>query len=368
MSKSISRRRALSAGALSAGFIAGSGCGGSRNAKSAAEGTQLGTRWQERAWSRGPDPAAKRSIEAGSTPIRLACSSFATRLWYPEGKYGIAEAVKKIRDQGYTSTGISSPPFRRNGWLDATDSEVSELKAALKEFDVTFFDMMTYDNIVHPDRAFREQGIKHLTENLAAADRCGVHSVCAGLGSRTTETETRYGLAMHPENWTEETWKLGVQGIKQALQDTAGGKAVLGMEAVITTPLDGPMALKRLREDVGDPRVQVAFDPANMFTVANYYHSTEMIDWCFDLLGEDIACCHAKDTLIEPNQMLAIISMKPAGQGVQDYETYLKRMSHMKYPRTLLLEFAKDEEYPGVKAFIEETAARAGVKIYGKDA
>ncbi len=178
-------------------------------------------------------------------------------------------------------------------------------------------------------------------------------------------TESKNGLAMHPENWTDETWKLGVAGIKQILRDTAGYKAVLGMEAVITTPLDGPMALKKLREDVGDPRCQVAYDPANMFTIENYYHSTEMINWGFDLLGESIACCHAKDTFIERDQMLALLTMKPAGQGVQDYETYFLRLSHMKYPRTLLLEFAKEEEYPGVKAFLEKTAAKVGVKIYG---
>ena len=40
-------------------------------------------------------------------------------------------------------------------------------------------------------------------------------------------------------------------------------------------------------------------------------------------------------------------------------------MSHLKYPRTLLLEFGKDEDYPEAKAFVEKTAARVGVKIYG---
>ncbi|MHB9029833.1 MAG: sugar phosphate isomerase/epimerase family protein [Candidatus Latescibacterota bacterium] len=359
MSNSISRRRALAAGALAAGAFSVP----ESEAQQAAN-RKLGDRYQERAWSRGPDPSAKRALKPGPTPIRLACSGTTTRLWYPEGKRSITEAVKSIRDQGYTSTGVSNPPFRRNRWLDATDSEITELKAALKQYDVTFFDMMTYDNIIHPDREFREQGIRHVTENVEAAERCGALSICAGLGSRAPEKESAYGLAMHPENWTDETWKLGVQGIKQILKDTAGYKAVLGMEDVITTPLDGPMALKRLREDVGDPRCMVALDPANMFTVGNYYHSTEMIDWCFDLLGESIACCHGKDTFIERNQMLALITMKPAGQGVQDYETYLTRMSHLKYPRTLLLEFGKDEDYPAAKAFIEKTAAKVGVKIY----
>jgi len=317
-------------------------------------------RWQEYAWSRGPDKNARRELKPGETPVRLACSSPATRLWYPGGKQSITEAVKRIRDLGYTSAGVAHGPFNHNKWIDATDSEVRELKEALKTYDVTFFDMMTYDNIVHPDKSMRDKGIKHVTENLVAADKCGAEAVCAGLGSRDPD----FGLGMHSDNWTEETWKLGVKGIKQILKDSAGCKSVLGMEAVITTPLDGPVAIKSLQEDVGDPRCQVALDPANMFTVANYYHSTEMIDMCFDILGESIANCHAKDTFIERDKMLALITMKPAGKGVQDYVTYLTRMSQLKRTRTLLLEFAKDHEYPAAKAYVEEMAKKAGVTIY----
>jgi len=359
MPENISRRKALVSGAAAFGMLGAEECTAQQYRGKKPPSEQ--SRWQEDGWSRGPDRNLKRDLKPGPTPIRLACSMYSTRLWYPEDK-SITEAVKSIRDQGYTSTGVAHAPFKHNKWLDATDSEISELKAALKKYDVTFFDMMTWDNIIHPDTSYREKAIKHVTENVEAAEKCGALSVCAGLGSRDPDPDC--DLAMHPDNWTEETWKLGVNGIKQILRDTAGYKAVLGMEAVITTPLDGPMALKRLREDVGDPRCQVTLDPANMFTVANYYHSTEMLNWCFDLLGEDIVCCHAKDTFIERDKMLVLMTMKPAGQGVQDYETYLVRMSHLKHPRTLLQEFAKDEEYPGVKAFLEKTAAKVGVKIY----
>ncbi|MFC1608238.1 sugar phosphate isomerase/epimerase family protein [Candidatus Latescibacterota bacterium] len=355
MCADITRRRALAVTGAATGMAMTSTVAGADMKKLTTDG-----RWQEYAWSRGPDKTLSKERKPGTTPIRLACSSYTTRLWYPEGKRSIAEAVKSIRDQGYTSSGVAHGPFKHNKWLDASDSEVSELKQALKKYDVTFFDMMTYDNIIHPDKAMRDKGIRHVTENIEAADRCGAHSVCAGLGSRDPE----FGLGMHPDNWTEETWKLGVKGIKQILKDTAGCASVLGMEAVITTPLDGPMAIKRLQEDVGDPRCQVALDPANMFTVANYYHSTEMIDMCFDILGESIACCHGKDTFIERDKMLALITMKPAGKGVQDYATYLTRMSQLNYPRTLLLEFGKDEDYPVAREFIKKMATRSGVTIY----
>lgn len=354
MNKVISRRKALALGGAAGMLVSGTAM------PSELKKLTPDTRWQEYAWSRGPDKNLVKDLKPGPTPIRLACcDEINTMMWYPDGKKSITEVVKNIRDKGYTSAGAAYGP-KHNKWLDASDSEIRELKEALKKYDVTFFDMMTWDNLLHPDMAVREKNIRNVISNLEAAEKCGALSVCAGLGSLDPDWE----LGMNPENWTEETWKTGVAIIKRILKDTAGFKAVLGMEAVVTTCLDGPMALKSLQDDVGDPRCQIALDPANMFTVENYYHSTEMINMCFDILGESIVCCHAKDTYIEKNDMLVLMTMKPAGKGVQDYETYLTRMSHMKHPRTLLLEFAKTEEYPAAKLFIEQKAAKLGVKIY----
>jgi L-ribulose-5-phosphate 3-epimerase UlaE len=77
--------------------------------------------------------------------------------------------------------------------------------------------------------------------------------------------------------------------------------------------------------------------------------------------------CHAKDSLITPNRMSAYLTQVPPGEGVNDYETYLVRLSRMQWPRTLLIEHLQDEQYPAAKAYIEETAARLGVKINGKE-
>ncbi|MCE5250519.1 sugar phosphate isomerase/epimerase [bacterium] len=357
MTHGMTRRKALTAGAVSTGLFAGAGPAFNQNTKK-GPALSRSKAWEGNLWSRGPDRNLVRDLKPGPTPIRLACSSRATRLWYPTDK-SITEAVKSIRDQGYTAAGVSNHLGSHNKWLDASDSEIAELKAALKEYDVDFFDHMTADNLIHPDSTIRKKVIRHVTENVEAAERCGGGAVCAGLGSRDPDN----GLGMHPDNWTAETWKLGVEGVKQILKDTAGYKSVLGMEAVVTTPLDGPEAHLRLIEDVGDPRCQVALDSANMFTVANYFHSTEMLNRCFDMLGENIANCHAKDTVMGRG-MLVHLDMIVAGKGVQDYETYLVRMSRMKRTRVLMLEFGKDEEYPEAKAFIERTAEKVGVKIY----
>ena len=317
----------------------------------------LGQGLQGSEWSRGPDRTLERDLTPGPTPIRLSCA--AHRLYYPTDK-SITERVKEIRDAGYTSTETSCRPSPRNEWLYCPESDIVELKAALKEYDVEFFDMMIWTNLIHPDRAQCQKNLKYVAENIEAAERVGARSICACTGG----CDPDYYIGMHPDNWTKETWKYTVDNIKQLIRDTAGCKTVIGVEAAVTTNIDGPLAHERIMADVADDRCKITLDPTNMYTIANYYHSTEMINRCFDMFGEDIMCCHGKDTFIERDKMLAYLTMKPAGLGVQDYETYLVRMSHMKWPRTLHIEFATVEEYPAAKAFVEKTAAKVGVNIH----
>ncbi len=300
----------------------------------------------------------KRDLKPGNTPVRLACFDL---MLNRTGKESVTDTVKRIRGAGYTAalshTGLGS----RNTWLDAPESDISELKSALKQHDVALFDFMLWANLIHPDERPRQEALKYAAENVAAADRTGCPMVTAVTGSCDPVSY----IGIHPDNWSPEVWKLTVKCIRQILKDTAGCKSALGIEACITTNIDGPKAHQRLMEDVGDPRVKVCLDPTNMMSFERYYRSTELLNECFDLLGENILGCHAKDTFILPDKMLAYITEVPPGQGVQDYETYLVRMSRMQWPRTLLLEHFKPEDYISAKRFVEETAKRVGVRIYG---
>jgi len=358
MTKNISRRKALKTGALTAGLPLGFSCAQPKQPEPAGrvqEQPFAELTW----WPPGPDKDLVRDLTPGTTPVRLACMSPATMLNYPE-RSSITEMVKGIRDAGYTSANVHYGIGTRNRWLDAAEPEVGELKGALSAHDVDLFDSMVWTNLIHPDEATRQTNLKYVAENIEAADRIGCRMVTMVTGS----CDPDYYIGMNPGNWTRETWNLTLDSIRQLLRDTAGCSTVLGMEAVITTNLDGPSAHRRLMDDIGDPRCKVCLDPTNMLSFERYYHSTELLNECFDLLGEEIIGCHAKDMFIRRDVMLAHIIEVPAGEGVQDYETYLVRMSRMKWPRTLLLEHLPAEKYPPVREFIEKTAARVGVTIY----
>jgi sugar phosphate isomerase/epimerase len=354
MYQPISRRKALAAGAVSTGIFMGTACSDTRQQEE-EEIPYSEKSW----WYPGANRELIRDLTPGTTPIRLACMTPETMLNYPENE-SITEAVKRIRDKGYTAANSNYGMGTRNKWLDASESEITELKDALKKYDVDFFDTMVWTNLLHPDEETRQNNLKYVCEAFEACERVGCRSVTGITGSRGTDFHT----AMHPDNWTGETWKITIDSIRQIFKDTAGFKTAWAMEACITTNVDTPIAHKKLMKDVGDPRFKICLDPTNMTSLNTYFHSSETLNDSFDLLGENILNCHAKDFLMT-QEMYIHIEEVPPGKGLQDYETYLVRLSRLSSPRPLMLEHFPAEMYPPAKAFIEKTAEKVGVKIYG---
>ena len=343
MAEHITRRQALTAGAA-AGVMAGS-------VGSTAEAQLLSKAWGDdflMPWS--PDGGVSRALTPGNTPIRLSCSAYG--LSY-SADLNIPERVKEIRRAGYTAA------EGNDEWKLATDSQIRELKDALRESDLMFYALHRCINNIHPDLSERRKINKRVAEMVEAADRLGLTFVVSHTGSVSPDSATM----PHRDNWTKEAWDASVTALKQILKDTSGSSVALGIEALNPCNINNPKAHVRLREDVGDSRIKVTLDPQNMLSMATYYRSTELVNECFDLLGEDICYAHCKDVLLKQT-MLPSFEWVVVGTGTMDYETYLTRLSHMKYPRALFLEFLPRDKYPEAKKYVEETAAKVGVKIY----
>jgi len=355
-----SRRNILKSGAA-AGMAFVSGCGRSQPSPPEAGTVKQPPLFPDSGlWPWSPPEQVERDLTPGDTPIRLGCFHGRYMMNYPTGE-SITEVVKRVREAGYTSTNSSMAANRHNPWLDAPESDIVELREALKTYDVTYCDVHAYMNNIHPDMSQRRKNWRHVAEQVEVAARVGSPLVTTQTGSVSPVSAVTY----HNLNWTEETWKTSVKAITQILKDTAGMPVDLAIEALNCINVNNPVAHKRLRDDIGDPRVKVCLDPTNMMNFNTYGRSSELIDACFEILGEDIIVAHAKDSLITPNKMSAYFTQVIPGTGVIDYELYLAQLSRMNYTRSLLIEHLALEDYPQAKTFVEQTAARVGVKIYG---
>jgi len=332
MSPQPTRRQALKTGAAAAGLLAG-----------------IGRRRTADAWPPGPDENLVRDLTPGQTPVKLSA------VLKRPASGSIRDYVRSVRETGHTAAFVY-PSY----WNGLNEDDIRELSSALREFGIEVFEYGGYVNMLHPDPATRQRFLKSLAASIETAERFDCRMVGTISGSRDPHP---YGINPHPDNWTRATWKLLVDGVRQVLRDTAGSAVVLGMEAQVTTNLDGPKAHKRLMEDVGDGRCAVNLDPVNMVNLGRYFHTTELIGECFDLLGESIYGCHAKDTYIWPDKQTVHIQEVCPGRGVLDYETYLVRMSRMKWPRAIHPEHLPDDQYPEADAYIRKVAERVGVRV-----
>ena len=346
MEKNISRRRALASGALSAGLLTGVS-----SEKANAEG--LDNVWGNdflRQWS--PPPNLKKNLIPGNSHIRLAAGGY--RLTNAEGTdYGAV--VKSMRAAGFTACEASS------SWVDRKmpDSEIRELKAILKENDVDFYGLHCRGNIIAaaPDD---ERWQRHIIDSVNAAEEFDCSHVLTHAGSFDEESRG----TPNPHNWGRAAWIRSVNALKRIAKDTAGSPVDLAIEAVNTESINCPEAHARLRQDVGDPRITVGLDVTNMMYAGVAYRTTELINKCFDMLADQISYIHAKD--IVWSSMLPGLEWTMNGTGLFDYETFLVRISRLKEPKPMYIEFLKTpEEYAEARRNVLNIAREVGVTIYG---
>jgi len=342
----MSRRTALGVGATAAGLTAGSGIGSQVHAVpfTVKESDYLYP------WSPPEDVLDRRNLTPGNTAIRLSCTDHG--LQYEPG-IDMETSVRAVLEAGYTAAEGSE------SWKQASDSEIRDLKTVLREHDLMFYTLHMCINNIHPDPAERQKNLKRVAELVAAADRLGLDFIVSHTGSCFPGAAT----IPHRDNWSAKTWKTSVELMKQILRDTAGSHVSLGIEAINVCNINNPRAHIKLREDVGDPRIKVTLDPQNMLNITTYYRSTELVNECFDLFGEDICYAHCKDVKIR-DEMLPSFEWVVVGTGTMDYETYLVRLSRLMRTRVLMLEFLPSEKYPEAKRYVEETAKKLGVRIY----
>lgn len=306
-------------------------------------------------WS--PPDNVKRDITPGPGVIRLSNSQDITN---KEGT-DYAKMFQTMRDNGWTACEAASA-----AWLSRKmpDSEISEMKAQLKAHDVIFYNIHCAGNIIAPDPD-AERWQRHIIDAYNSAEACGCRMILTHTGSMYPNRNTA-----HPLNWSKTAWERSVGALKNICKATAGGKAMICIEPVNTEAINNPWAMKRLREDVGDERINCGLDIQNMGYAGVAFRMTELLNTTFDVLHGMIGYIHAKDFVWDG--MLPGLNWAMNGTGLMDYEVFLAHISKMPDPVTkvpepiVYVEFlSTPEEYQQAQRNIRAIAERIGVKIHG---
>jgi sugar phosphate isomerase/epimerase len=202
-------------------------------------------------------------------------------------------------------------------------------------------------NMIHPDLAARQAGMRRLHALIESCAAFGTSVITLCTGSRNPQSMWR----RHPDNDTPEAWADLVVSMRQAVGVAEQCGVTLAFEPEVNNVVDSARKARHLIDEVGSPLLKVVMDPANIFHHGELARMPEMLDEAFALLGPLIALAHAKDLDHDGDA-----GHLPAGQGLLDYPRYLRLLHDCGYDGALVLHGLSEQDVPACTAALRKAA------------
>ena len=203
-------------------------------------------------------------------------------------------------------------------------------------------------NMTHPDVEQRRMGLRRLRVLAEACPQMGTSFIHICTGTRDPHSMWR----PHPDNDSPEAWRDMSACVREATEIARQANVVLAFEPEMSNVVGSARKARRLLDEVGSPHLKVTIDPANLFHTGELPRMKEILDEAFELLGKDMVLAHAKD--LDHDGEAGHLA---AGQGVLDYERYLRLLRQYHFQGTLLLHGLTPAQVPGCLAFLRAKMA-----------
>ncbi len=200
-------------------------------------------------------------------------------------------------------------------------------------------------NMIHPDPAVREQGMRWLQLLAARAADLGTDLLTLCTGTRNPHNM----WAAHPLNSSPEAWSDLLAAIEQALTIASDHNVRLGIEPEVSNVVSSPHKARQLLDAMQSDRLTIVMDGANVFPAGTIHRQHQILDEAFDLLGEGIALAHAKDLSRDGEA-----GHEAAGTGLLDYDHYLGLLHSSGYRGALVLHSLSPDQVPGCVRFLQQ--------------
>jgi sugar phosphate isomerase/epimerase len=203
-------------------------------------------------------------------------------------------------------------------------------------------------NMIHPDMAERQAGLRRLRTLAAACESLGTSVITLCTGTRNPESMWR----SHPDNGSEDAWRDLVVSMHETAAIAEEYGVTMAFEPEVSNVIDSAQRARRLLDEIGSPYLKVVMDGANIFHQGELPHMTAILTEAFDLLGNDIALAHAKDLTEDGHAGNAA-----AGTGLLDYDLYVRLLHESGYKGALVLHGLSEAQTPGCIEFLRARLA-----------
>lgn len=199
-----------------------------------------------------------------------------------------------------------------------------------------------YFNMIHPDQTERRKGMERFKEHLRFARDFG----CSIVGTETGNVQAE--IVYTEENFLEQPFLEAVESVKELVEEAERFGVIVGIEGGINHPIHTPERMRRLLDLIPSNNLQVIYDPANFISIDNYHIQEAVIQAAFELFGDRMVIMHAKDYVIEDEQ----VKMVPIGQGLLNYDLLFHLLKKKKPFINILMESTQEPYIDGSLAFL----------------
>jgi sugar phosphate isomerase/epimerase len=291
---------------------------------------------------------AVRGERADTKPraVRLGAPVFDA----PADPEGLALAHRKVGYRAAYCPDVS---------LDDKD-RVRDVAAAFAKHDVVIAEVGRWCNLLDADAAVRAANLKTVTEGLALAEAIGARCCVDIAGSYNPKV----WFGPHPDNLSPKFFDATVENTRKIIDAVRPRRAKFALEMMGWALPDSPDSYLKLIKAVDRDAFGVHLDPCNLInSPARFYRNTELLNECFDKLGQWIVSCHGKDLAwdVETNLHFREVCL---GAGELDWRTYLTRLAALPGDVPLMIEhMSSAEEYDKSRRFLFDLAPKVGVRF-----
>ncbi len=252
---------------------------------------------------------------------------------------------------GYTAAYCPSIPLNATERLRATEQAFAKHGVAIAEVG-------RWVNMLDADSVKRAANLKTVTEGLALADEVGALT-CVDIAGSFSATEW---FGPHPDNLSQRFFDAAVENARKLIDAVKPRRAKFSYEMMGWALPDSADTALRLLKAVDRKAFAIHLDPCNLVNCPErFYRNTDLLNECFDKLGQWIVSCHAKDLVWDVEMNIHFREVRP-GAGVMDYTTWLKRLAGLPQKPPLMLEHLPNaEEYAKGRDHIMAVGKRAGL-------
>lgn len=226
-----------------------------------------------------------------------------------------------------------------------TPEQIAQIRQSFDAHQITIAALSGTFNMIHPDRAQRQKGMRQLQVLAEASHAIGTSVITLSTGTRNPHNMW-HG---HPDNTTPEAWQDLVESLREAagIAETAG--VTLAFEPEVSNVIDTAQKARLILDQIGSARLKIVMDGANLFRRGELGRMSAILDEAFALLGPDIALAHAKD--LDRDGEAGNLA---AGKGILDYARYIQLLQQSGYTGALVLHGLSEAEVPGCVQFLQQ--------------